>query len=250
MQSLIFVVLLVAPVFANPHYEQKYAAVPVVHNKVVGYSHHTPMHTVQKVHHTVHPISIPQHHPPVTTVHHEPTAVLAKAPKISGFAFKSEVRHDAHLKSYGHGYGGDHGSYGHGGGDLGHGYGGDLGGHATHGHAIIAHGPSHGYGGHDDGHYGGGYGHGSSHGYHHEPAPYVSSAHLSVAPAKIVETPSVSSYKLETGRIDTATKEHYATAHIPVTHKVGYKTIAVHESHGHGGHYGGHGSQLGYGSHY
>jgi len=225
--QLIFFVLLVAPALANPHYqhEQKYAAVPVVHNKIVGYSHHTPLHTVQKVHHTVHPISIPQHHPAVTTVHHEPTAVLAKAPKVSGFAFKSEVRHDAHLKSYGHA------DAGHGYGGLeSHGYGG-LEGHATNGHAVIA---DHGYGH-------GGYGQ-ESHGYH-EPAPYVSSAHLSVAPAKIIETPSVSSYKLETGRIDTATQQHYATHHIPVTHKVGYKTIAVHSSHGHGG-------QLGYGSHY
>lgn len=42
------------------------------------------------------------HHPPVTSVHQEPTAVLAKAPKISGYAYTSEVRHDAPVKAIAH----------------------------------------------------------------------------------------------------------------------------------------------------
>lgn len=32
----------------------------------------------------------------------EPTAVLAQAPKISGYAYTSEVRHDAPVKAYAH----------------------------------------------------------------------------------------------------------------------------------------------------
>jgi len=217
----------------------------------IAISQHT---TVQKVHHTVHPISIPQHHPAVTSVHHEPTAVLAKAPKISGFKFTSEVRHDApisHGYSHGSSYGGHGGDAGYGGAAL-IGHGGDSYGHG-HG-AVITHagGYSEGghYGGHDSGHYGGhdsGHygGHDSGHGYGHAPAPYVSSKSLSVAPAKIIETPAVSSYKLETGRIDTHTQQHYGTVHEPVITKVGYAPVAVSHSVSHG-----HGHGQGYGSHY
>jgi len=233
MQSLIIFGLLFGCALAIP--APHYATVPVVHNKVVGYQHHTPLHTVQKVHHTVHPVHTPIHHPPVTTVHHEPTAVLAKAPKISGYAFKSEVRHDAPVKAYhaDHSYGhaaypahapADHG-YGHA--DAGYGHG-----------AVVTHAGGYSQGG--DLH--GGY-HGDSHGYGHAPA-YVSHSSLAVAPAKIVETPAVSSYKLETGRIDTHTQEHYGVAHKPVTKLVGYQTHhsthAVHHAephYGHGSHY-------------
>jgi len=210
MQSLIIFGLLFGCALAIP--APHYATVPVVHNKVVGYQHHTPLHTVQKVHHTVHPVHTPIHHPPVTTVHQEPTAVLAKAPKISGYAFKSEVRHDAPAKAYAApavyaapaAYAPAPVAYGH----AESGYGATV----THAGGYTQGGDLHGYAGDSHGSYG-----------PHAPA-YVSHSSLAVAPAKIVETPAVSSYKLETGRIDTHTQEHYAVAHKPVTKLVGYQT--------------------------
>lgn len=52
---------------------------------------HSPVHPVQHVQRTV----VPVHHPPVSTVHHAPDAILAKAPRIHGYAYTSEVKHDA-----------------------------------------------------------------------------------------------------------------------------------------------------------
>lgn len=47
-------------------------------------------------------------------------------------------------------------------------------------------------------------------------APYVSGTSLAVAPAVIKETPAVSSYQLNTGRIDTVSQAHYGTVHTPI----------------------------------
>jgi len=229
MQFLIVFALCVASAIAAPSgygHAPALAAVPVVSQKVVGEVSHTPIYNVQKVHHTVHPISIPVHHPPVTSVHQEPTAVLAKAPKISGYAYTSEVRHDAPVKAIAHapvavahaapvaiGHGGyADGGYGHGAVAVGHG-GYDAG--------VVGHGPSVEVG--------------------HAPAPYVSGTSLAVAPAVIKETPAVSSYALNTGRIETVSQEHYGTVHTPVVSKVGYQAhavpVAVSHGHGYGGHY-------------
>lgn len=207
-------------------------AVPVVSHAKVGEISHTPIYNVQKVHHTVHPVSIPVHHPPVTSVHHEPTAVLAKAPKLSGYSYTSEVRHDAPVHAVAHAAPVHHAEIAHAPvavahapaayaapavhADLGHGYG-----HSS----VVAHSPQVEVG--------------------HAPAPYVSGSSLQVAPAKIVETPAVSSYSLNTGRIDTVSQSHYGTVHTPIVQKVGYQAHSVpvavsHHAapvHGYGSHY-------------
>lgn len=232
MQFLIVFALCVASAVAAPSgyaHAPAVAAVPVVSQKVVGEVSHTPIYNVQKVHHTVHPISIPVHHPPVTSVHQEPTAVLAKAPKISGYAYTSEVRHDAPVKAIAHApvavahaapVAVAHGGYD--GGVVAGGYGGAVAvGHGGYDAGVVAHGPSVEVG--------------------HAPAPYVSGTSLSVAPAVIKETPAVSSYALNTGRIETVSQEHYGTVHTPVVSKVGYQAhavpVAVSHGHGYGGHY-------------
>jgi len=234
--KLIVFALLVASAYAAPSgygHAPALAAVPVVSHAKVGEVSHTPIYNVQKVHHTVHPISIPVHHPPVTSVHQEPTAVLAKAPKISGYAYTSEVRHDAPVRAIAHAPVVAHAPVA------------AYGGHADvavaapvaayGGHADI------GYGGHGDIGYGG---HAVAHGpaveVGHAPSAYVSGTSLAVAPAVIKETPAVSSYQLNTGRIDTVSQAHYGTVHTPITTKVGYQThaVPVAVSHGHGhGHY-------------
>jgi len=233
MKSVIVFALLVGVAFAAPSgyaHAPALAAVPVVSHHQVGAIAKTPIYNVQKVHHTTHPISIPVHHPAVTSVHHEPTAVLAKAPKLSGFNYISEVRHDAPVQAIAHApvhaapvavaHGGyehaaplavAHGGYEHGA-QLAVGHGG-----YEHG-AVVAHGPSVEVG--------------------HAPAPYVSGSSLQVAPAVIKETPAVSSYQLNTGRIETVSQAHYGTVHTPVVSKVGYQAHAVPIAHGHGlGHY-------------
>lgn len=157
----------------------------------------------------------------MTSVHQEPTAVLAKAPKISGYAYTSEVRHDAPVRAIAHAPVVAHAApvavahaapvaVAHGG------YEGVAVGHGGYDGGVVAHGPSVEVG--------------------HAPAPYVSGTSLAVAPAVIKETPAVSSYALNTGRIDTVTQEHYGTVHTPVVSKVGYQAhaVPVAVSHGHG----------------
>jgi len=189
-----------------------YAAAPAyaVQHAQVGAVAHTPLHTVQKVHHTVHPVSIPVHHPSVTTVHQAPTAVLAQAPKISGYAFTSEVRHDAPLatKVVAHApvayaapavavahaapaYAASAPAYAHAA--------------PAYAHAAPAYAPA-----------------------AYAPAAHVSSVSVAAAPAVIKETPAVSSYSLQTGRIETASQAHYATAYQPTAVKVGYAAPQVY----------------------
>lgn len=186
------------------------AAVPVVSHAKVGEVSHTPIYNVQKVHHTVHPISIPVHHPPVTTTHQEHFSVLAKAPKLSGYAYTSEVRHDAPVKAIAHAA-----------------------------PLAVAHAPV--AVAHAEPAYAAPVAHSSVIAqsapveYGHAPAPYVSGTSVQVAPATIKETPAVSSYQLNTGRIDTVTQEHYGTVHQPVVSKVGYQAHAVPVAVSHGG---------------
>jgi len=222
MKSMIVFALFIASAVAAPNgygHGPALAAVPVVSHAQVGSISHTPIYNVQKVHHTVHPISVPVHHPAVTSVHQEPTAVLAKAPKLSGYAYTSEVRHDAPVQAIAHhaapvavGHGAV--AVGHGAVDIGHGP------VLSHGGAVaVGHGPAVEVG--------------------HAPAPYVSGSSLQVAPAVIKETPAVSSYQLNTGRIDTVSQAHYGTVHTPITTKVGYQAHSVpvavsHGSYGHG----------------
>jgi len=236
MQLIVFA-LFIAAVSAAPsgHYGHApaLAAVPVVSHAKVGEISHTPIYNVQKVHHTVHPISIPVHHPPVTSVHQEHTAVLAKAPKISGYAFTSEVRHDAPVRAIAHAdYGHAAPAYGHADVAVAHAAPVAAYGHADYGHAAPAY-----------GHADVAVAHAPAVEVGHAPAPYVSGSSLAVAPAVIKETPAVSSYQLNTGRIDTVSQSHYGTVHTPVVSKVGYQThaVPVAVSHGHGyGHGEGH----------
>lgn len=213
MQSLVVFALLFGCAMANPsyapHYAPQYAAVPVVSHAKVGAIAHTPIHTVQKVHHTVHPVSIPVHHPPVTTVHQAPTAVLAQAPKISGYAYTSEVRHDAPLAT-------------------------KVVAHAPAYAAapVVAHAPAYAaapaYAHAPALHAAPAYAAPAYAAPAYAPAAHVSSVSVAAAPALIKETPAVSSYSLQTGRIETASQAHYATAHIPTVTKVGYAAPALY----------------------
>jgi len=224
MQSMIVFALFIASAVAAPngyaHAPQYAHAVPVVQQKVVGEVSHTPIYNVQKVHHTVHPISIPVHHPAQHSTHQEHFSVLAKAPKLSGYAYTSEVRHDTPVKAIAHAPAYAHAAplavahaapiavahaapaYAHAAPAYGH-------------SEVVAHSPQVEVG--------------------HAPAPYVSGTSVAVAPAVIKETPAVSSYQLNTGRIDTVSQAHYGTVHTPVVSKVGYQAHAVPiASHGYG----------------
>lgn len=178
---------------------------------------------------------MPVHHPPVTSVGHVPDTVLAKAPHIHGYAYTSEVKHDAALHAapvVAHapvvaaaplvgkvGYGaGLVGGYGLGAGIAGPvlggagliGHGAPLVGKVGYGAGLVG-----GYGlgagiaapvlggagliGHGAGLIGGYGGYGKS----------VAAGPIVKVGAVPVEQPAVSSYAIETGRTHVATQQHY-----------------------------------------
>jgi len=162
----------------------------------------------------------------VTTLHQQHTSVLAQAPKLSGYAYQSDVRHDAAVHAApiavaapivshagiaaapvaaGIGLAGGYAGGYAGGLGLANGLGGaGLGGVALAGGVGLG---GAGYGGH---------------------GVVVSAPTIHAAPAVVKETPAVSSYTYETGRTHVATQAHYGVAHIPAVQQVhGVKTVAT-----------------------
>ncbi|XP_074605557.1 uncharacterized protein LOC141858644 [Brevipalpus obovatus] len=235
MQQLVVFAALISCAFANYHAAPHVVPGPTVLTKNI---HHVPaVAPVVNVQRTVQAV----HHPPVTSVHHAPDTVFAKAPRIHGYAYASEVRHDAPVVSHAA----------------------PVIAHAApvvaHAAPVVAHAApvaapilAHGYAGH-------GYaGHGIAapvvgHGY--AKAPIVNAGPIVQVGHAPVEHPAVSSYTINTGRTHVATQAHYGVAHkLAVVNVPGVKTIAetvkhvpvavashvvghAPIAHGYGGHY-------------